>query len=152
LRWEIIATGDGLKSLLASIQHAGIGANVQVSGFMPHEQLVQRLVAADIAIYPYRDSNINRAKCSGKVIDYMACGKPMVVSNVGMNHVYIANGKSGLLTPPGDAQAFAAALLELLTNPTSAAQMGYAAQQDVWALYRWEGRIAELEQLYAYIA
>jgi glycosyltransferase involved in cell wall biosynthesis len=149
LRWDIIATGDGLKSLLAKIQQAGIYANVRVSGYMPHEQLVQRLVAADIAIYPYRDSNINRAKCSGKVIDYMACGKPMVVSDVGMNRAYITHGTSGLLTPPGDTQAFTAALLELLNDACSAALLGQTAQQELWTHFSWGNRIVELERLYS---
>ena len=148
LRWVIIATGDGLPSLQINIQQAGMGANVQVLGFMPHEQLVQYLVAADIAIYPYRDSNINRAKCSGKVIDYMACGKPMVVSDVGMNRTYITHGVSGLLTAPGDAQAFTAALLELLNTPSSAIQLGRAAQQTLWQRFSWENRSAEMEALY----
>jgi glycosyltransferase involved in cell wall biosynthesis len=152
LRWVIIATGDGLPSLQTRIQQAGIGANVQVSGFMPHEQLVQRLVAADIAIYPYRDSDINRAKCSGKVIDYMACGKPMVVSDVGMNRTYITHSVSGLLTAPGDAQAFSDALLELLTASSSAVQMGRAAQQALWQRFGWESRSAEMEALYGTIS
>jgi glycosyltransferase involved in cell wall biosynthesis len=149
LRWDIVATGDGLASLQANIQQAGIGAHVQISGFMPHEQLVQRLVAADVAVYPYRDSNINRAKCSGKVIDYMACGKPMVVSDVGMNRVYLAHSTSGLLTAPGDGQAFAAALMRLLDDPASAAQMGLAAQRTLWQRFSWADRITDLEQCYA---
>ncbi len=99
LKWAIIATGDGLPSLKASIQQAGIEPFVEHHDFMPHDQLVQRLVAADIAVYPYRDTAINRAKCSGKVIDYMACGKPMIVSDVGMNREYIEHGRSGLLAP-----------------------------------------------------
>ncbi len=148
LRWVLIATGDGLASLEASIRQAGIGVHVQRCGFMPHDELVERLVAADVAIYPYRDSNINRAKCSGKVIDYMACGKPMVVSDVGMNGVYIQHGRNGLLTPPGDAEAFGAALINLLDHPTFASLLGRVAQQTLWSRFGWDGRIVELENLY----
>jgi glycosyltransferase involved in cell wall biosynthesis len=148
LRWVIVATGDGLPSLQASIRSAGIDSAVEVRGFMPHEQLVEYLVAADIALYPYRDSNINRAKCSGKVIDYMACAKPMVVSDVGMNRHYIEDERSGLLTPPGDEKAFTNALHGLLIDPSRAAQLGRAAQQRLWQHFGWDGRVGVLEKIY----
>ena len=147
--WAIIATGDGLPSLRQIIAQASIGDRVAWHDFMPHDQLVERLVAADVAIYPYRDTNINRAKCSGKVMDYMACGKPMVVSDVGMNRAYVEHERSGLLTPPGDAEAFRAALARLLRDHAFADRLGRAAQQRIWNEFGWDGRIAALEHLYA---
>ena len=148
LRWVIVATGDGLPSLRATICQMGLDADVEYHDFMSHDRLVERLVAADIALYPYRDTNINRAKCSGKVIDYMACGLPMVVSDVGMNRVYLEDGVSGLLTPPGDAGAFAAALGRLAHDPAWARQLGRAAQRRLWEQFGWDGRIGALEDLY----
>ncbi|MGQ9903635.1 MAG: glycosyltransferase family 4 protein [Anaerolineae bacterium] len=148
LRWVIIATGAGLPSLQTAIQQAGLQSLTEYHGFMPHDQLIQRLVAADIALYPYRDSNINRAKCSGKVIDYMACGKPMVVSDVGMNHDYLEHGVSGLLTAPGDAEAFASALAQMLRDPLQAGSLGRAAQARLWERYGWDGRVETLEAFY----
>lgn len=148
LRWVIIATGAGLPSLQTAIQQAGLQSLTEYYGFMPHDQLIERLVAADIALYPYRDSNINRAKCSGKVIDYMACGKPMVVSDVGMNHDYLEHGVSGLLTAPGDAEAFASALAQMLRDPLQAGSLGRAAQARLWERYGWDGRVETLEAFY----
>lgn len=148
VRFVIIATGDGLPSLRAAVEQAGIGKQVEWHGFMPHAQLIQRLVAADVALYPYRDTNINRAKCSGKVIDYMACAKPMVVSDVGMNRSYLEHKVSGLLTPPGDAEAFTAALGQLLAHPQQAERMGQAAQHRLWQTFGWAERVGELEKLY----
>ena len=149
LRWVIVASGDGLPSLRQSIERAGIAQQVEWHSFMPHAELINYLVAADIALYPYRDNNINRAKCSGKVIDYMACAKPMVVSDVGMNRIYLEDGVSGLLTPPGDMAAFGAALSQLLQSPELATRMGRAAQTRLWQTFGWEQRIATLERLYA---
>lgn len=148
-RWVIIATGDGIPSLRHAIASAGIADRIEWHDFMPHPQLVERLVAADIAIYPYRDTNINRAKCSGKVMDYMACGKPMVVSDVGMNRVYLEHERSGLLTPPGDAEAFYTAMKRLLDEPAFADRLGQAAQARIWARFGWTERIADLERIYA---
>ena len=148
LRWVIVATGDGLASLREAVTQAGLDEITEWHGFMPHAQLVERLVAANVALYPYRDTNINRAKCSGKVIDYMACARPMVVSDVGMNRVYLENEVSGLLTPPGDTEAFAEALQSLLANPQAAERMGRAAQQRLWDRFGWEARVVEVERIY----
>jgi len=146
--WVIIAAGEGLPALRQAVAQAGIADQVAWHDFMAHDQLVARLVAADVAIYPYRDTIINRAKCSGKVIDYMACGKPMVVSNVGMNRVYLEHEHSALLTPPGDSEAFQAALARLLREPDFASRLGQAAQQRLWESFGWEARVAALEQVY----
>lgn len=147
-RWTIIASGAGVPHLRAQIEQAGLAARVEWHAFMPHAALVERLVAADIALYPYRDTPINRAKCSGKVMDYMACGKPMVVSDVGMNRVYLDGGRCGLLTPPGDVAAFREALRFLLHHPAEAQALGRAAQAHLWARFDWSERIGALEKLY----
>ncbi|MDW8350368.1 MAG: glycosyltransferase family 4 protein [Anaerolineae bacterium] len=148
VRWVIVATGDGIPSLRRAIAAAGIAERVEWHGFMSHAQLIERLVAADIALYPYRDTNINRAKCSGKVMDYMVCGKAMIVSDVGMNRVYLEHERSGLLTPPGDVEAFYAALKRLLDDPAFADRIGRAAQERIWARFGWAERIGELERIY----
>jgi len=151
LIWCLIASGDGLPEFRAGAQKAGLGDQIEWHGFIPHAEAMRRLVAADVAVYPYRDTNINRAKCSGKIIDYMAAGKPMVVSAVGMNWVYLTNGEHALLTPPGDGAAFEAAQRRLLADPAYANELGVAAQRRLWQSFAWDKRIAELEQLYARI-
>lgn len=148
-RWIIIATGDGIPSLKQRIADAGIAERVEWHGFMPHERLIEHLVAADVAVYPYRDTPINRAKCSAKVMDYMACGLPMVVSDVGMNGVYLEDGVSGLLTPAGDAAAFGAAMRRLLDERAFAASLGATAQRRIWEQFGWDARLDALEAIYA---
>lgn len=148
VKWVIVASGDGIPSLQQRIADAGIANPVEWHGFMAHEQLIEYLVAADVAVYPYRDTPINRAKCSGKVMDYMACALPMVVSDVGMNRVYLEEGVSGLLTPAGDAVAFGAALRRLLNDRAFAASLGAAAQARIWQHFGWDERVSALEQVY----
>ena len=147
----VIASGPGSASLRAAFEKGGLADRVEWHGFMPHEKLVERLVAADVALYPYRDTNINRAKCSGKVMDYMAAGKSMVVSDVGMNRVYLEHERSALLTPPGDVRAFAAAWHRLASDSALTQTLGHAAQTRIWDVFGWDGRIGALEAVYAQI-
>lgn len=148
LKLVFIATGDGLPSLQETIVKAGIEALTEYHTFIPHARLIERLVAADIALYPYRDTNINRAKCSGKIVDYMAAGLPMVISDVGMNRVYIEDGQSGLLAKAGDTDTFTACLQRLLLEPEYATQLGNAAQARLWERFNWDQRSSELLELY----
>jgi glycosyltransferase involved in cell wall biosynthesis len=152
LRWCVVASGEGLDQFKERVSQSQIAPLVEWHTFMPHQQLIARTVAADIAIYPYRDTPINRAKCSGKIMDYMACAKPIVTSDVGMNRVYLQNQISAMLTVAGDADAFAGALQWLLSHSTEADAMGRAAQQRLWQHFGWRARIGELEHLYYDVA
>lgn len=150
LRLVFVVTGAGVPSLCAQVAALpGVAARASFYGFMPHDTLMDWLAAADIGLYPYRDTNINRAKCSGKVIDYMAAGLPMVLSDVGMNRVYVEDGRSGLLTPPGNAASFAEALQRLLRRPDEALAMGLAAQARLWEVFDWDRRVPMLESTLA---
>lgn len=61
------------------------------------------------------------------VLEAMASGRPVVVTdNPGMDD-YVEHGVTGLLVPAGDTEAFAAAIEELLADPDRAAEMGSAA-------------------------
>ena len=97
---------------------------------------------------PYRDTLINRSKCAGKVILSMAMGKAVVTSRLGENLEYIEDGRSGLLTEPGDAADLARGLLAVLSDRAFAAELGRSAQRRIWEKFDWDARIGELERAY----
>jgi glycosyltransferase involved in cell wall biosynthesis len=72
-----------------------------------------------------------------KVYEYMAAGLPVVASRVGPLEETIRNGTSGLLCPPGDAAAFAAALMTLAEQPRLRAEMGREARRAVVSGHTW---------------
>lgn len=61
------------------------------------------------------------------ILEAMSLDRPIVASGVGGIPEALADGRSGLLVPPRDAAALAAALTRVLDNPARAAQMGAAA-------------------------
>jgi glycosyltransferase involved in cell wall biosynthesis len=63
------------------------------------------------------------------LIQAMAAGLPVVATAVDGSAEAVEDGVNGLLTPPGDPQALAAALLRLLGDPALAVQMGAAGQE-----------------------
>ena len=81
------------------------------------------------------------------VIEAMACGKPVIASNVGGIPFVVDDGRDGLLVPPADPAALAATCLTLLRSPGVAAEMGQRGLEKVQAL-SWPSRIAEYEAIF----
>jgi glycosyltransferase involved in cell wall biosynthesis len=75
-------------------------------------------------------------------LEAMACGVPVVASAVGGLLDSVADGVTGVLVPPRDPDALAAALRALLADPARRAAMGRAGRRRALACFGWE-RIAE---------
>ena len=61
------------------------------------ETEVKSLQQLDVGIMPLQDSPWERGKCGYKLIQYMACGLPVIASPVGVNSEIVTNGENGLL-------------------------------------------------------
>ena len=144
----IAGLGDGLPALQADAQAMGLSDRVVFPGWVEQDKARAYLAAADVVVNPYRDSLINRSKCAGKVIAAMAAGRPVVTSRVGENLEYLEDGRSGLLTEPGDAVDLARALAAALSDREWAAELGRNAQQRIWSRFAWDARVGEVERAY----
>ena len=147
-RLVIAGVGDGLPGLQAHAQAAGVVDRVIFAGWVEHDQAHAYWAAADAAINPYRDTLINRSKCAGKVVLAMAMGKAVITSRLGENLEYIEDGRSGLLTEPGNTEALARALLAVFSDPTWAEELGRHARRRIWARFDWDARMGEVEHAY----
>jgi glycosyltransferase involved in cell wall biosynthesis len=144
----IAGLGDGLPALQASAQSMGLADRVFFPGWIEQDMARVYLATADVIVNPYRDNLINRSKCAGKVIAAMAAGKPVVSGRVGENLEYMENGRSGLMTEPGDAADLARALVAALSDRDWAAELGRNAQKRIWDKFAWDARIGEVERAY----
>jgi alpha-maltose-1-phosphate synthase len=82
-------------------------------------------------------------------LEAMACGTAVVASDVGGIPEVVADGRTGLLAPPGDATALAAALNALVTDPARADTMGVAGRQRAVNEFSWSSIALQTAQLYA---
>jgi glycosyltransferase involved in cell wall biosynthesis len=147
-RLVIAGVGDGLPGLQNQAHDLGLGDRVIFPGWIEHDQAHVYVAAAAAAVNPYRDTLINRSKCAGKVILAMAMGQAVVTSRLGQNLEYIEDGRSGLLTEPGDAGDLAQGLLAVLSDRALAAELGRNAQRRIWEKFDWDARIGEVERAY----
>jgi glycosyltransferase involved in cell wall biosynthesis len=85
---------------------------------------------------------------SNTVLESMAAGLPVVATRVGGNPELVEDGVSGMLVPPREPEALAAAVGRLIENPTLAQAMGRAARQRAQEHFSLERLTQETESLY----
>ena len=84
-------------------------------------------------------------------IEAMASRIPVVASDVGGLQFTVLPKETGLLAPPKNEAAFAAAIDQILTNPSWRDQLGQAARKRVEAKFSWQGVASQLSELYTHI-
>ncbi len=120
------------------------------AGLAPAAALPAHFAQADLALYPFDDTLINRTKCPVKLLDLLAAGIPVVAEAVGELPQMIRAGETGLLVPPGDDEAFTAALLALLDDADRRQALGARAAVDVRARFSWDQLAARVESALAW--
>jgi len=93
----------------------------------------------DIGIMPLHDSPWEKGKCGYKLIQYMACGVPIIASAIGVNVEIVKNTKSGLLVD--SSLSWQDALLKMLVSPNLRIQFGIAGRQAVEKQYSVESQL-----------
>jgi len=111
-----------LRQLAADL---GVADRVRLLGV--REDMENVLAAADVVVQP----STGREPLGNAALEAAAAGRPVVASAHGGLPEVITDGKTGLLVPPGDPAALAAALRRLHEDPELAAWLGAAASADV---------------------
>ncbi|MCR6496047.1 glycosyltransferase family 4 protein [Thermomonas sp. S9] len=109
------------------------------------ESEVARIQQMDIGLMPLTDTPWARGKCGYKLIQYMACGLPVVASPVGVNCEIVEHGVNGFLAST-DAE-WRDAVGTLAGDAGLRFRMGAAGRRRVetqYSLQAWEDRIVEL--------
>ncbi|NVN91796.1 MAG: glycosyltransferase [Desulfuromonadales bacterium] len=89
----------------------------------------------------------DREGLSNAILEYMACGKPVIATAVGGN-TELVNDQNGILVPPDDPVALSNALAELIVNEKKRKAMGIASLAIVKRQFSWQTSMAELEGYY----
>lgn len=146
-RARLVLVGDGAQrnAMAARAAQLGIDRAVVFTGLVPHAEVPRLVSAADIAVAPYKDPGHQFWLSPLKLLEYMAAGPAVVASRIGQIADVITHGSNGILVPPGDPLALAAALRQLLENPGLRAQLSRRARADVVQHHSWRGYAARLE-------
>jgi glycosyltransferase involved in cell wall biosynthesis len=106
---------------------------IEVLGRVPPEEVKRRLAQASVFCLPTRVEPFGIA-----VVEAFFHKLPVVTTNIGAMPGLVHPGKSGILIPPGDSDALAAALLELLSDPAKCREFGEYGRKVVSEIYSWD--------------
>lgn len=150
---RFLAVGKGRNGeeelLVAAAQKAGFADSLIVAGWVEPNELPDWLAAGDLALYPFADTLVNRAKCPAKLTELMRAGVPVVADRVGQIAEYIVSGESGVLCEPDDWQEMAARAADLLVAPDLRQRIGAAGRQRILTRFAWRDAAVRLDGFYA---
>ena len=122
------------------------GENVELRPWS-EETEARDIEAFDVGIMPLPDGPWERGKCAYKLIQYMAGGKPVIASSVGVNREIVKDGWNGFLA--SGMEEWSRALETIHGNPLLAAEMGRRNRKLVEERYSLQSVFPRLESLLA---
>lgn len=122
---RVLIVGDGPYRDRLDARAEGLGIADKLD-FVGHRTDAERwLSAMDVFALPsWGDEGVSQA-----LMQAMACALPIVTTPVGSLTEVVHDGQTGLIVPPRDAAALAAAIARLLDNPALAGRLGAAARE-----------------------
>jgi glycosyltransferase involved in cell wall biosynthesis len=143
-RAKLVLIGDGPRAgeYREWVARNGLANDVVFTGLA--NDVSQFVSALDVAcLVPKSNEGF-----SNSVLEKMAMGLPLVVTDVGGNREAVQNGTNGFVIRPGELDALVEALLLLAREPDRARQMGQASRERAEALFSLEQMIQRHETLY----
>lgn len=136
-RLLIVGDGPERSRLVADLMRRNLQQAAHLTGSVPPDQIPGLLATMDVAVAPYPNQP-DFYFSPLKVVEYMAAGLPVVASRLGQLTSWVEDGVTGLLCPPGDETALAAALERLWQSPSLRHHLGRAARQQILADHTWD--------------
>ncbi len=130
------------------VAQANLTNSVVRTGWVKERDLPDYFAAADLALYPFGDTLINRCKCPVKLLDLLYSGVPVVADAVGEIREYIRHGETGLLTSSDMPEAIAEAAIALLRDPVRRLELAGLAAAEMHTKYAWDTLTERLLDVY----
>jgi colanic acid/amylovoran biosynthesis glycosyltransferase len=149
-RCRIIGEGEDRAALEQQVAGLNLGAQVELLGPLPQEEVAQLLPQTDCYVQP------SIITPSGKMegipvalMEALACQVPCVATDISGVPEIIRAGKTGLLVPPADAGALAKALATVYQHPENAASLARAGRELVLEEFDVVKNTRQLGELFA---
>ena len=146
--WVLLLVGrdDGIgESLKRLATESGIEKHVVFLG--PRDDVTDLFRMSDLALLTSHEEGF-----SNVILEGMAAGLPLVVTDVGGNPEAVLNGKTGLVVPARDPSALGEAILHLVRNPADARRMGRAGYLRAKTDFTLQACVTRYRELYDAVA
>jgi glycosyltransferase involved in cell wall biosynthesis len=134
-RLTIVGQGPLMSRLVELAASLGITSTVRFAGELSgtrSDELIGLYQAARVVVQPSHHEGLSTV-----VLEAMACAAAVVATDVGAHSTVISEGRNGRLVAAREPAALAAALSELLANPSLAHSLGSQARQTIVDRFSW---------------
>jgi glycosyltransferase involved in cell wall biosynthesis len=138
---DYVKNGYG-RRLMALINKLGLEETVQIRETIPHHNLPEAYNAAKVVVVPSIHESFPKVP-----LEAMACGIPVVGSNVGGLPEILRRG-GGLLMEPQDPISLARQIIYLLSNLDLAKEMGKVGRRRVVENFSWRSSVDQIQNIY----
>lgn len=143
VRFVLAGAGERDPGVALSIGQAGLGHTFHDRGFLPHEEMIDAICAADVLALPSLAEGFPLV-----LLEAMAAGVIPVSSAVGGAPELIEDGRNGFLVPPGNAEALASAIVRALRLPADQREAVAAAARERAACFSIGATAGKMMEVY----
>ena len=145
LRFVIVGNGVAKTAWEEIVKKKGLSDIFLFTGYKPYEMIPYYMNAFDICVSPF---TIKRNQTTGlspmKLLDYHACGKAVVGSDIKKAGDILKKLDVRIAVPPEDPKTLAKAIRELLRNPDSAKEIGHRGRELILKQFTWKIKVREI--------
>jgi glycosyltransferase involved in cell wall biosynthesis len=121
----VLVVGEGAeRARLEQLARARGLANVRFAGERPRAEIPDLVGASDACLVMLKQSEVFKTVLPSKLLEFMSCGTPAVVTVDGFARELITEGNAGIYVPAGSAEALADGIVALHGDPQQRAQLG----------------------------
>lgn len=125
----------------------GVKKHIRFIGPVDHSVIPTFISMSDIGVGPLVSSPLTIGATPRKVLEYMACNKPVVACYGSVSKDLIVNDWNGVLVNPHDESELASTICNLLEDTKSGMRMGMNARSHVKKFYSYEALVEKLNTL-----
>jgi glycosyltransferase involved in cell wall biosynthesis len=128
-----------------SFERIGRHPNLSLLSGITESELFDLYQSAALMVMPLHDATANNA-----ILESMACGLPIVITDVGAVRDYV-NSDCAVLIPPYDSRGMAEAVLDLLDNPLERQRISERSREQALS-FSWNNIMKQLQTVYEAVA
>ncbi len=138
-----VLVGDGPERESLETQSRQLGTTERVIFLGYRQDVADLLSICDVMVLPSLFEGLPLS-----VLEAMAANKPVIATNIGGTNEAVIDNETGLLVPPADSAALAAAIHKLLENPQLSQKLAAAGKKQVQRKFSVEAMVRGVTQTY----
>lgn len=149
----VVGGGDHFSSYIDKVRSLGLRDKFVFTGTVEYKKVPEYMAACDITIAPYTSELRNDRKGRDmfaspiKVFEYMACGKPVIITGVANANRVIEHMRTGIVIREDEPEELAGAILGLLADESLCSELGKNARAAAEEKFSWQAHVREIEEM-----